>query len=119
MATKNKEGHSPKCPSLKEASAPPTNLANFILLPASVQRNWLTLSPQQRGGLMVKALYGREHLQEIGRKGFQAMVNKHFCGNRRAATKWLSAKGLYTQDKDATYGSVFPDSGPHPAHRNQ
>lgn len=116
MATKNKEGHSPKCPSLQEASVPPANLVNLILLPDSIRCNWHNLTPQQRGGLMVKYLYGRQHLQQLGKRGFQAMVNKHFGGNRKAATQWLSAKGLHAADKDVTYGSVFPDPGPHPAH---
>ncbi|MCB0190599.1 MAG: hypothetical protein KDJ65_01500 [Anaerolineae bacterium] len=74
------------------------------------------LTPQQLGGLTVKALYGREYFRELGRKGFQATVNKYFGGNRKAATQWLSAKGLYEQDKNVSYGSVFQDPGPHPAH---
>ena len=117
MSCKNKESRSCKRPSNKNPGSEPGSPHNFILLPASIQRNWHQFTPQQRGGLVVKHLYGREHLQQLGKRGFQATVDKWFGGNRRVATQWLAAKGLYTQDKDVSYGSVFPDPGPHPAHR--
>ena len=69
------------------------------------------------GGLAVVEKYGRKHMAQIGALGYQATVNKHFDGDANAANTWLSKKGRYVADKDATYGPVFEDPGPHPAHK--
>jgi hypothetical protein len=55
--------------------------------------------------------------REIARKGFQAMVDQHFNGDRGKATRWLAATGLHTLDeaaRDRDWFYQFPDPGPHP-----
>lgn len=74
--------------------------------------------PQTAGGLALVRKYGRDHMKRIGRKGYEATVNKHFNGDFEAANHWLSRRGLYEQDKDVSYGTVFRDPGPHPAHNS-
>ena len=69
------------------------------------------------GGRAVVAKYGRQHMATIGRRGYEATVNRHFNGDEQAANQWLAKKGRYAADKDVTYGQVFPDPGPHPAHQ--
>lgn len=71
------------------------------------------------GGLAVVAKYGRAHMRVIGKRGYQAVVNKYFDGDAEAANKWLAEKGHYAADKDVSYGSVFQDPGPHPAYIQQ
>ena len=58
-----------------------------------------------------------ERRREIAKMGFQALVDKYWQGDREAAKKWLTGKGLWAQDKgyrDKGMG-VFEDPGPHPA----
>jgi hypothetical protein len=61
----------------------------------------------------------RHKLSEWGRKGYEAVVNKHFNGNFDAANEWLARKGQHAQDQLNGYEQfyfTFPDPGPHPAH---
>lgn len=78
-------------------------------------------APQAAGGLAVYNKYGREHMRRLGRRGYRAMVERHFDGDQAAANKWLAAKGQYSGDE--TYRrwglSKFADPGPHPAHQTQ
>ncbi len=39
----------------------------------------------RRGGLRTFTLYGRDHMQRIGRKGFRAMVVKYWNGDKDRA----------------------------------
>lgn len=75
-------------------------------------------APQTAGGLAVVAKYGAEHMAEIGRKGYEATVQKHFNGDREAANRWLAAKGQFIIDEGyrALGLGKFRDPGPHPAH---
>jgi hypothetical protein len=60
--------------------------------------------------------------KEIAQKGFQAMVVKHFNGDRGKATRWLAATGRHALDgmaRENDWFFQFPDPGPHPAHRQQ
>lgn len=70
-----------------------------------------SLGGQQRAVKLTK-----DELSTIARKGYEAMVNRHFNGDRAAANKWLTAKGLAAQDSEYTrFYYQFPDPGPHPA----
>lgn len=50
------------------------------------------------GGRATASRYGRQHMQEIGRKGFAAMVEKHWNGNRRRAVQRLAELGRMSMD---------------------
>jgi len=70
------------------------------------------------GGLAVVAKYGEEHMRNIGKKGYRAMVEKHFGGDYAKANAWLAKKGQFAadQDLDSRIYSIVKDPGPHPAH---
>jgi hypothetical protein len=61
----------------------------------------------------------RRRRREIAAMGFQAMVDRYFNGDRKAATKWLSDAGLYFQDSDlrSIGKGIYKDPGPHPGKR--
>jgi hypothetical protein len=42
---------------------------------------------------------GHPLARELGKKGFQATVDKHWAGDAKAYLDWLTAKGLYSLDK--------------------
>lgn len=55
---------------------------------------------------------------QASKKGWQAMVDRHFGGDQRAAVEWLVARGQFVADeiyKDAGFYYTQPDPGPHPA----
>lgn len=52
---------------------------------------------------------------DIARRGYHAMVQKHFKGDYARANQWLIQKGLHAQDPFPQNGA-FPNPGPHPAH---
>jgi hypothetical protein len=66
--------------------------------------------------------------REIARQGFQAMVDRHFGGDRVAALAWLTAKGLTAQDRWIAEGlasrggpllhRLADDPGPRPPARD-
>ncbi len=53
--------------------------------------------------------------------GFQAMCDRWFQGDRKAATEWLVKKGQFVTDTPYRADGLgkFRDPGPHPAHRAQ
>jgi hypothetical protein len=52
----------------------------------------------RKGGQATASKLGRRHMQKIGRKGFHAVVAKHFGGDYRLALNTLIARGLMAQD---------------------
>ena len=77
------------------------------------------------GGLARAARLTPARRREIAAMGFQALVEKRFGGDRRAAIKWLIAAGLAAQDRDLSRslrslggsGRIIPladDPGPMP-----
>lgn len=50
----------------------------------------------QKGGMTTYARYGREHMAEIGRKGFEKTTLLHFHGRREWHINWLVQKGIFT-----------------------
>lgn len=77
------------------------------------------VKPQTAGGLAVYNKYGRSYMAEIGRKGYEVTVEKHFDGDRDKANRWLTQKAHYVNDEDYRrrgFGK-FRDPGPHPAHQ--
>jgi general stress protein YciG len=52
----------------------------------------------RKGGRATLGRYGREHMQAIGRKGFQATCDRHYDGDRRAMLNELIRRGLRAQD---------------------
>ena len=77
------------------------------------------------GGLARAARLTPARRREIAAMGFQALVDKRFGGDRRAAVAWLVAAGLAAQDRDLSdslrslggSGAIIPladDPGPMP-----
>ena len=52
----------------------------------------------RRGGLATVARHGRAHMATIGRLGFQATMDRHWNGDRKAAVRRLQELGLMAQD---------------------
>lgn len=52
----------------------------------------------KRGGTTTYQRHGRDHMRAIGKRGFQAYVDRHFKGDRRAALNDLIARGLAALD---------------------
>lgn len=68
-----------------------------------------------KGGEARAAKLTRQRRQEIARSGFQALADRHFDGDRRAAGQWLSAKGLHVLDARMYPNHVaFEDPGDLP-----
>jgi general stress protein YciG len=53
-----------------------------------------------QGGKARARTLSPERRSEIAKKGFQAMVDKHYGGDRSKATAMLIARGLWALDKD-------------------
>ena len=77
------------------------------------------------GGLARAARLTPARRREIAAMGFQALVDKRFGGDRRAAIDWLTRKGRAAQDRDLSdslrslggSGAIIPladDPGPMP-----
>ena len=77
------------------------------------------------GGRARAARLAPARRRAIAAMGFQALVQKRFAGDRRAAIKWLIAAGLAAQDRDLSdslrslggSGRIIPlaaDTGPRP-----
>ena len=49
------------------------------------------------GGRATVAKHGREHMAEIGRRGFESFTAKYFAGDREAATSWLRTRAYERQ----------------------
>lgn len=43
------------------------------------------------------AKYGREHMADLGRKGFQSFCERYFSGSREDATEWLHRRAASRQ----------------------
>ena len=43
----------------------------------------------QAGGRETYKRHGKEHMQAIGRRGFQSFCDRYFSGDRDEATSWL------------------------------
>ena len=78
------------------------------------------------GGLARAARLSPARRREIAARGFQALVEKRFGGDRRAAIEWLVAAGLAAQDRQLREalrslggsGAIVPladDPGPMPS----
>jgi hypothetical protein len=66
------------------------------------------------GQARAKKLSARRR-REIAARGFQAIVDKRFGGDREAAKEWLVKKGQWANDQHFhEYLQVFPDPGPMP-----
>ena len=59
----------------------------------------MTRSDAARLGGLARAGLARARRREIAAMGFQALVDKRFGGDRRAAIEWLVAAGLAAQDR--------------------
>jgi hypothetical protein len=46
----------------------------------------------REGGQAVLKKYGTQHFREMGRRGFESLVNRYFSGDRDAALVWLRAR---------------------------
>ncbi len=67
------------------------------------------------GGIARAAKLAPARRREIAKRGFQALVEKRFGGDRRRAIDWLVAKGLATLDADFPPPlRKFFDPGPMP-----
>ena len=60
--------------------------------------------PGRAGGLAVLKKYGREHFVRLGKLGFQALVDKHFDGDRERAKRFLADLGRAHFFKDTRRG---------------
>lgn len=56
----------------------------------------------RKGGLATLAKHGKEHMQEIGRKGFAATREKRFDGCTISLVKWLYRRKDFTPTKIPT-----------------
>jgi general stress protein YciG len=68
----------------------------------------------RQGGRATVARHGREHMAEIGRRGFKATCQKHYGGDRLAMLNELIRRGLRAQDPCPWNGfhqnyTAFPD----------
>ena len=52
----------------------------------------------RKGGQTTAARYGREHMQAIGRKGFQVTCERYWNGDRERFVRRLVELGLMAQD---------------------
>jgi general stress protein YciG len=52
----------------------------------------------RQGGRSTFARHGRDHMAEIGRRGFRATCNRHYGGDRRAMLNELIRRGLRAMD---------------------
>jgi general stress protein YciG len=52
----------------------------------------------RKGGRSTFARHGTDHMQAIGRKGFQATCDRHYGGDRRDMLNELIRRGLKAQD---------------------
>ena len=52
----------------------------------------------RRGGQATVKRHGRQHMSEIGKAGFEAMVQKYWNGDRAACLRRLKEKGLMAID---------------------
>lgn len=59
----------------------------------------------RKGGQVTAQRHGRAHMQQIGRKGFHAMVRRHYGGDYRLAINTLIARGLMAQDPTPQNGA--------------
>ncbi len=66
----------------------------------------------RRGGRATVERHGREHMAAIGRKGFAVMVDRHWGGDRKAAVRRLVELGLMAQDP-------IPENGAWQVRRRQ
>lgn len=59
----------------------------------------------RKGGLTTVERHGRSHMQQIGRKGFHAVVKKHYGGDYRRAINVLINRGLMATDPNPENGA--------------
>ncbi|HEY0739294.1 MAG TPA: hypothetical protein VGD69_30510 [Herpetosiphonaceae bacterium] len=52
----------------------------------------------KRGGSTTVKRHGRSHMSTIGKRGFEAMVQKYWKGDRAACLRRLKELGLMAQD---------------------
>jgi hypothetical protein len=55
------------------------------------------MTPGQKGGLACVTRHGREHMAEIGRKGFATLCARYFGGSRDEAMRWLHDRARFYQ----------------------
>jgi len=63
----------------------------------------------RKGGQATAEKHGREHMRKIGRKGFHAVVRKHYGGDYRLAINTLIARGLMALDPVPENGAWTKD----------
>jgi len=70
-----------------------------------------------KGGKALVEKYGRAHMSDIGKVGFQATTDRYFGGDRRAHLDWLVRTGRFVCDRDLSYHKpeLYGTPGPHPA----
>lgn len=54
-------------------------------------------SAGSKGGAETFRRYGPKHMAEIGRKGFQSLVNRYFNGDAQSAKSWLHLQAAERQ----------------------
>lgn len=78
-----------------------------------------------KGGRATAQKYGREYMQQIGRKGFETTTKRYFQGEHHHIA-WLTQTGLHNYWKSTQLPMkytldglpVWPDEQPtHPAHK--
>lgn len=76
-----------------------------------------------RGGRATVARHGREHMQKIGRKGFEVTTERYFFGSVAAHLSWFRARGAFEYWKQTGLamkrdgdGRGIWDAPGHPAH---
>jgi hypothetical protein len=68
-----------------------------------------------KGGQARAEKLSAKERKAIARKGFQALVDSRFGGDREAAVAWLTAKGQWANDQHySPEMQVFRDPGPMP-----
>jgi general stress protein YciG len=77
------------------------------------------------GGKATVNKHGRQHMAEIGKRGFMVTTCRYFLGNDWLHKRWLSAAGTFnywqstglTMKRDMDGQPIWPESMPlHPAH---
>jgi hypothetical protein len=73
------------------------------------------------GGQAVYKKYGSDYMSEIGARGYETTVQRHFGGDYEAANRWLHKTGTAVVDESPNplHRQKFFRPGPHPAHQDE
>ena len=67
----------------------------------------------RKGGQTTTARHGREHMRSIGKKGFAVTVERHFGGDKELAINTLIHRGLMSIDPFPANGAWTRSDVPH------